>query len=99
MEKDHDLILCTNWEKMDDKDDFYLSDEWKNEDKENKDEAKKLQSEGKLYKAYIVKAINYAIYRQMDADLVYIDGDFEIVLRCESEVIKSPMEKCIEYEY
>lgn len=96
---EHDLILVTDWEKVD-KEDFYLTDDWsKNEDVERIEEARKLQTEGKLYEAYIVKALDYAIYYQMDADKVFINEDMDVVLNCESAVIGNDHEKRIEYSF
>ena len=81
-------ILVTDWEKVD-ADDFYLSDKWADSigDVEIVDMARRLQKESKLYIAYRVPAKNYAIYRQMDAFQVFIDGDCNIVLDCESAII------------
>jgi hypothetical protein len=96
---DGNLILVTNWEKVE-ADDFYLSDDWaKNEDIENIEEARKLQKEDNLYRAYIVDAKNYAIYWQMDADEVYVNNDMDIILRAESSVIGNEHAKRIEYDY
>jgi hypothetical protein len=89
------LILVSNWEKVD-KDDFYLSDNW-NKEIDNT-EANKLQKHDNLYIAYIVDAVNFAIYTTMDSDQVFIDGDGNIVLRCETAVINNKMDYKIKYE-
>ena len=84
------LILVSNWEQVD-KDDFYLTDEWKKrvdeEDTKTIIQARDLQRNGKLFIAYIVDAKNYAIYRHMDADQVFINSDSDIILHCESAII------------
>lgn len=100
MDNNHDLILVTNWDKVD-TDDFYLSDEWVKStgDKDAVEEARKLQKEGALYEAYIVTALNYAIYYQMDADKVFVNEDMEVILHCESAVIGNSHDKRVEYTY
>ena len=81
------LILVTNWEKVE-KDNFYLTDDWKeNEDIESIRNSRELQKDGNLYLAYIVNATSYAVYTEMDADQVFINSDAEIMLRCESAII------------
>lgn len=96
---DNNLILVSNWEQVD-KDDFYLSDEWsKHEDIDNIKTARKSQKEGNLYIAYVVDAKNYALYSQMDADQVFINGDDDIILHCESAVIDNKHCHRIEYDY
>jgi len=93
------LILVTNWEKVED-DSFYLTDKWiENGDKEAIEKARELQKESSLYEAYIVDAKNYAIYSQMDADQVFIDSDDNIILHCESAVINNNHEHRIEADY
>lgn len=87
MEKLKDLIIVTNWEKVD-KNNFYLSNDWANhESMENIQEARKLQKKGLLYVAYIVSAVNYAIYLQMDADQVFVNDECDIILYCETGII------------
>lgn len=91
------LIIVSDWERVQ-PDDFYLSKDWeKSEDKERIDEAKKLQKEGHLYVAYVVDAKNYAIYWQMDADQVFINEDGDIILNCESGVIGNDHKHRAEY--
>ena len=80
-------ILVTNWEEVE-KDDFYLMNDWlKRIDKDGRRELKRLQKMGQLYKAYIVPAENFALYREMDALQVFIDKNFDIVLICEGAII------------
>jgi hypothetical protein len=84
-----DTIIVTDWELVE-RDDFYLSKEWaKNTSKEEMKEARRLQKEGKLYIAYEVGAVHYAIFTQMDASQVFIDNDCNIVMSCESAVISN----------
>lgn len=93
------MILVTNWEAVD-KDDYYLSKDWiENGGKENIKEARKLQKNDELYEAYIVNAVDYAIYYQMDARKVFINSDMDVILNCESAIISNGMEKAIKYEY
>ena len=93
-----EMILVTNWERVE-ADDFYLSDDWKSESKERIKAAQKLQAEKNLYVAYIVPAVSYAIYTQMDAQQVFINNDMDVVLDCESVVIENKHDKRIEYNY
>jgi len=90
------FILATDWEEVP-TDDFYLSKEW-NEDEKQKKEAKKLARNKKLYYAYIVSALDYCLYVQMDSNQVFIDDDMNIILLCESAIINNGMRKVIEYE-
>ncbi len=96
----NDLIMVTDWELVD-KDDFYLTDEeWaKNEGEENVKKAKELQANGNLYEGFVVSAMNYAIYRTMDAHQIFIDKDCNEILSCESQIIDSPMNHAEEYNY
>ena len=87
-------ILVTNWEEVE-KDDSYLMNDWlklQEIDKDRRRELKRLQKMGQLYKAYIVPAENFALYYEMDAEMVFIDIDFNIVLYCESEIIGTDFE-------
>ena len=95
-----EMILVTDWEKVD-SDDFYLTPEWARlqDFDEQVKSAKKLSKQDKLYVGYIVPAVNYAIYREMDAQQVFINEDMDIVLECESAVIGNNHEKRIEYNY
>ena len=94
----NNLILITNWEKVD-KTDFYLTDKWKeNEDIKNMKHARKLQKENDLYYAYIVDAVSYAVYREMEAEQVLINSDADIIIRCESNVIGNNYKHCEVYK-
>jgi len=73
------LIVCTNWGKVE-KDDFYLSDDW---NEEGKKEAKKLQKEGKLYYAYYADAKDLCKYKVLDMNQVFINENEEIIMHCE----------------
>ena len=96
---ENNLILVSDWEKVE-KDDFYLSDEWKEREGDLEvDKARDLQKENNLYAAYIVDAKNYALYSQMDADQVFINNDNDIILRCESCIINNNHKHRIEYDY
>ena len=78
---------------------FYLSDGWTEEaGKEEIAKARKLQKEGNLYLAYIVKALDYALFGQMDADQVFIDKSFDVILRCEGALIDNKHSHKIEYD-
>jgi len=82
-------ILVTDWEKVE-ADDFYLSEKWaKKEGVEEMLLARKLCQKGKLYIAYIVNAVEYAVFTQMDAQQVFIDGDCNILVYCESAIISN----------
>lgn len=99
MEKLKDLIIVTNWEKVD-KDDYYLSDNWaSHEDMENIQEARKLQKKGLLYVAYIIFAVDYAIFSQMDADQVFVNNECDIILHCETAIISNDHEHRQKFEF
>lgn len=94
-----DLILVTNWEKVEG-DDFYLSDGWAgNVDSETLKLAKELQMGGGLYVGYVISAKSYAIYRQMDAHEIYIDEDGNEIISCESTIIENNFQHVKEYSY
>ena len=93
-----DLILVSSWEQVE-LDSFYLTKEWDNEDEDTKKEARQLAKEGKLYYGYIVRAKDYAIYCQMDADEVFIDGDGNVIISAESQVIDNEHTHKEEYNY
>ncbi|GAI15739.1 unnamed protein product [marine sediment metagenome] len=93
------MIMVTDWEKVD-KDDFYLTEEWEeNGGKENVENARRLQQEGNLFEAYIVPAVSYAIYQQMDAGHIFIDEDGNEILSCESAIINNSHKHREEYSY
>ena len=95
-----DMILVTNYDEVD-KDDFYLSDDWLSEigSKKEQRRLKKLAKEGNLYDAWVVPAVTYAIYCQMDAHRVLIDEDGDEVLSCESDIIDDEHQEKWEYHY
>ena len=95
-----DYIMVTDWELVD-RDNFYLtSKEWaKDRGKENVKRAKELQADNDLYVGYVVSAVNYAIYKTMDARRIFIDSNSNEILSCESEIINSPMGHAEEYSY
>ena len=80
------MILVTDWEKVE-KDDFYLSDDWLRDDADGVERARVLQEQGKLFVAYIVNAVDYAVYYKMECSKVFIDDDCDRVLLCESDII------------
>lgn len=97
-----EFILVTNWEVVD-KDDFYLTKEWlkNNQDKTN-EEIKELLREvnnKSVYYGYIVKAVDYAIYYQMDSQQVLINSNCEVLVECESSIIDNKHEYKELYEY
>ncbi len=91
-----DYVVVTDWEKVE-KDDFYLSKDWEEEYPEEVKQARELQEEGKLFVAYIVAAVNFAIYSQMDAAQIFIDRGGNEILRCETAIINR--EKMTRWEY
>lgn len=91
-----EMIVVTNWEKVD-KDDFYLSKEWE-ENQGNRTKLRKMAREGELFIAYVVPAIDYCIYGQMDASQIFIDMNNEEVLHCEGVVIDNKHEHKWKYE-
>ena len=95
-------IIVTNWERVSE-DEFYLSDEWlgKSLDLEQ-GEAQKIREQAKnneLSYAYIVPALSYALYWQMDAQQVFVDPDFNVVVTGESSVIDTNWSYKQEYDY
>ena len=95
-----DYIMVSNWDKVD-KDDFYLSDDWLEEigSKKRQRELKHMAKEGNLFEAYVVPAIHYAIYSQMDAHQVFINEDGDEVLSCESTIIGHDHRERWKYNY
>ncbi len=93
----NEYVMVTDWRKVD-ADDFYLTDEeWAKDDPEAVKHAKELQSKGELFYGYIVAAVNYVIYRQMDASQIFIDEDGEKVMSCEGEIIGNKHQEQFEY--
>jgi len=94
-------ILVSNFDKVE-KENFYLTNEWGKKIYGRLDEikeARKLQEKGNLYYAYIVPALSFAIYWQMDAQEVFINSEMEVVLEGESSVIDTNFNNKIEYQY
>lgn len=97
----NNYILVSNWDEVE-KDNFYLSNKWGKDSYGRLDEVKqgrKLQKEGELYYGYIVDAKNYAIYYQLDANEVLINGDGEVIIQGESQVIDNDHKHQEEYNY
>ena len=95
---ENNLILVSDWEKVD-KDDFYLSESWeKKEGKENIKTAKELQKKGELFYGYIVSAVSYAIYGQMDSNQVLINNDGDVIIHCGDTVINNDHSHREEYD-
>jgi len=93
-----DMLVVTDHEEVD-KDDFYLSSAWtENVGKDVMREARKLQREGRLFVAYEVPAVSYALYSQMDARKVFINDSDDIVMQCEGEVIGNKFQEAWEGE-
>lgn len=95
-----EYVIVTNWEEVE-TDNFYLTDKgWaKNIDKETMERAKKLQAEGHLYYGYVVSAVVFLTYKQMDAGEVFINEDGECIMECEGEVIDNEYEDAFAYSY
>ena len=82
-----DFIIVTNHDPVE-KGNFYLTDEdWAKEYPREVKKARRLQKEGKLFLAYRVAAVTFAVYSQMDAHEIFIDDENNTVMECESEVI------------
>ena len=81
-----DYVMVTNWEQVD-KDDFYLTEDNKDVEPETLKQARESQANGNLYIGYIVAAVNYVVYRQMDARQIFIDEDADEIMSCESAII------------
>jgi hypothetical protein len=95
----NEYVMVTDWEEVE-ADDFYLSKEWaKNVNPDSLKRAKELQAEGNLFVAYIVPAVHYVIYKQMDAEQVFIDDEGCQIMSCESAVIGNTYETQLEYSY
>lgn len=94
-------ILVTNYEPVENEN-FYLSDEWGQSNYGRLDEVKEAresQNKNQLYYGYIVKAVDFAIYWQMDAQEVFINGDRDVIVQCESSFIDTEFSHKEEYEY
>lgn len=92
--------MVTDWEKPNELD-YYFTDEWMKREGKDEEEIEAIRrhyNEGDLYEAYIVKALDYCVYYQMDADKVFIDGDMNVLLQAETAIIGNNHDKRIEYE-
>jgi hypothetical protein len=87
MKNSQNEVIVTNWEKVE-KNDFYLSKDWAKENADGVKAARKLQKEGNLFVAYTVPAVNYCVYRQMDAFQIFIDEEGNEIMDCESAIIE-----------
>ena len=99
--KNQDLILVSNWEKVP-TDDYYLSADWQTSNGESDEtmaEANKLAKQGQLYYGYIVPAVSYAIFKQMDSNQVLINDDGEVIINCETAIIDNQHEHREEFNY
>jgi len=96
---DEKYVLVTDWDLVDEGS-FFLTDEWfEDGGKESVLEARKLQKNDKLYVGYIVQALSYCIYRQMDAEEVLINRDGDVIVHGESQVISNNHDHREEYNY
>ncbi len=97
-----DYVLVTNHDKVD-VEDFYLVDEaWLKDNCAGDATAESLRQaakDGELFEAYIVSALRYCIYRQLDAHQVFINIDDEVVMHCKGAIIDSDKKDCWEYKY
>lgn len=95
-----DYVMVTDWDKVD-ADDFYLTDkQWaENLHPDNLRQAKAMQADGKLYIGYVVAAVNYVIYHQMDARQIFINEDGDEIMSCEGEVIGNSHKEHFEYSF
>ncbi len=82
-------IIVTNWDEADVNDSCLSREYLSGQGIKGKDAttARKLAKEGNLYEAYLVNAVNYCLYSQMDAQYVLIDDDGNIVVNGEGSVI------------
>lgn len=96
----NEYVMVTDWEKVD-ADDFYLIDEnWaKNNNPDGVQQAKELQATGNLYIGYVVAAVNYVVYHQMDAGQIFIDEDGNEIMSCEGEIIGNKHKDQFAYSY
>ena len=83
-----DMVIVTDWEPVE-KDSFYLTNEkWvQNNGAEAQEACLAALGDNNLFVGYLVGAKTYLGYSQMDAQEVYINSDFEILMYCEGEVI------------
>ncbi len=91
-------IIVTSWYEAD-VNDFCLSKDWLSEQGIKGKEAtatRKLAKDGKLYEAYLVNAVQYCVYSQMDAQYVLIDDDGSVIVEGEAAVIGNDFEDKLE---
>jgi len=94
-----DYVMVTDWEEVD-ADNFYLSEDWaENVGKETMEQAKELQSKGELYIGYVVQAVDYVIYGQMDSGQIFIDSEGNEIMSCEGAIIGNKHKDQFEYSY
>jgi len=97
-----DYVLVTDYEKVK-PDDFYLTDEWLVENMGcccdmTPEQVRDMAERGELFEAFVVSALAYCTYRQMDAQMAYVDSDDNIIVYCESEIIGNGYMHCEKYE-
>ena len=93
-----DYVMVTDWEEVE-ADDFYLTNENKDIKPETLKQAKEIQANDNLYIGYIVAAVNYVVYRQMDARQIFIDEDSDEIMSCEYAIINNNHTDRFQYSY
>jgi len=93
--------MVTDYEKVS-PDDFYLTDEWLDDSNSvwdmSSQQIRDMAKSGELFEAFIVSALAYCTYQQMDSQMVYIDADNNVIVHCESEIIGNRHESCEKYD-
>jgi len=95
-----DYIIVTDYEKVS-SDNFYLTDEWLSHSSccdMTPQQIRCMAEAGELFEAFVVSALAYGIYQQMDSQMMYIDADNNVIVRCESEIIGNRHESCEKYD-
>jgi len=95
-----DYVIVTDYKKVS-PDDFYLSDKWLNAaccSDITPQQLRDMAKAGELFEAFIVSATAYCIYDTMDSQMVYVDGDMNELIYCESAVISPGHQYCEVYE-
>ena len=90
-----DKIIITNWDNVD-KNDFYLSERWVDNQKQRK-KLRKMAKNNELYQGYLVYAVHYCIYHSADCLQVFIDEQWNVLLECEVHPVHFPFEYVREY--
>jgi len=100
MQTYNELVMVTDWKEVD-AEDFYLTNErWAEEvGVDTIQQARELQANGDLFYAYVVPAVHYVIYRQMDASQIFIDENGNEIMFCSSEIIGNKHQDSFEYSY